>query len=201
MTMGNDVYSKICQKHKMFRVNGKCHKCENPKHYQPLSAIDVAKIKLPNPTGMKLGRIVDIEVTSLETGISSSEDECIGVEHFKFILGSGGWELVRPNLIMGNDLMRDESFKPTSVDGLKGPLQVVPIKPSEHKCGENVVQRLEEALALAKEGKIDNLVIVAVGNDGCNYDAWANGRRPFEMMGALESVKLDFFNTMTDRRG
>lgn len=141
----------------------------------------IAKSKLPNPLGMQFGQSIDIDVTSMETGVSSPGDECMGIDTFKFVLTRNGWELFEP--------------------GKDNVAKLVESKPDESTCGENVVERLEEALALAKEGKIDNVMIIAIGNDGCNYDAWANGNRPFKMIGALESTKLDFFNTMTDRRG
>ena len=63
-----------------------------------------------------------------------------------------------------------------------------------------VITRLEEALEMAKQGSIMNCALVLVATDGQVLDCWASGDRSFEMVGALESLKLDFMLSNMEMR-
>ena len=63
-----------------------------------------------------------------------------------------------------------------------------------------VLDRLEESLKMAKEGGIQSCAIVMIADNGEVIDSWANGGQVFVMVGALESLKLDFMLTQMDRR-
>ena len=56
-----------------------------------------------------------------------------------------------------------------------------------------VLDRLEEALAMAKEGNISSCVVIMVSHNGDVVDCWAEGGKPFVIVGALESLKLRFY--------
>ena len=70
------------------------------------------------------------------------------------------------------------------------------IKPS----GEDVIARLEEALAMAKHGGVSNVVVVATMDDGCVMDCWANGKDPFLVVGGIESIKREFMDSAIEAR-
>ncbi len=63
-----------------------------------------------------------------------------------------------------------------------------------------VLDRLNEAIEMAKEGGIDCCAIVMVTKNGYVVDAWANGTQPFVMVGALEALKFDFMDSQIERR-
>ena len=67
------------------------------------------------------------------------------------------------------------------------------VKPETNTTGENVLERLEQAVEYAKEHPVQNVVIVMVSETGV-VDAWANGSKPFHVVGALESVKREFMD-------
>ena len=58
--------------------------------------------------------------------------------------------------------------------------------------GERVVESLEQALAMAKDGHIKNVVVVCILNNGDVMDVWANGLSRFTMLGALRFVATQF---------
>ena len=66
--------------------------------------------------------------------------------------------------------------------------------------GDNVEQRIAELTEMLKANDVENIVIVAVKRDGSVIDCWANGSRPFVIVGALESVKLEFMNACIEQR-
>lgn len=66
------------------------------------------------------------------------------------------------------------------------------------ESGPNVIQRLEEALEMARNGHFSNVIIVATTTDGCVVKAWANHTYPFEMIGQMEVLKQDFINKAID---
>ena len=76
------------------------------------------------------------------------------------------------------------------------------VKATEDKqlSGDDVIERLEEALAMAKDGLISNLVLVAAMNDGDVMDCWANGSNPYLIVGGLEGVKRDFMDCVIEGR-
>ncbi len=63
-----------------------------------------------------------------------------------------------------------------------------------------VLDRLEEAIDMAKEGGIDSCMIIMVSHDGFVVDAWANGTQPFVMVGAIEALKFDFIQSQIEQR-
>lgn len=63
-----------------------------------------------------------------------------------------------------------------------------------------VLDRLYEAIDMAKEGNINCCAIVMVTHNGCVVDAWANGTQPFVIIGALEALKRDFMDTYIENR-
>ncbi len=63
-----------------------------------------------------------------------------------------------------------------------------------------VLERLYEALDMAKEGGIDMCMVIMVTHDGYVVDAWANGKQPFVMVGAIEALKFDFIHSQIDQR-
>jgi hypothetical protein len=73
-------------------------------------------------------------------------------------------------------------------------------EPLENKSGNNVINMLEEALAMAKDGHVSNVVVLATLHDGSIMDCWANSSEPFLIVGGLESLKLDFMQDTIDRR-
>ena len=66
--------------------------------------------------------------------------------------------------------------------------------------GDMVIERLEEALEMAKKGNIENCIIVMATRDGTVVDCWANRNIPFRMIGALESIKLEFMTACIEKR-
>lgn len=77
----------------------------------------------------------------------------------------------------------------------------LPVKEKEKpENGYNVEQRISELTEMLKANDIENIVIVAVKTDGSVIDCWANGTRPFVIVGALESVKLEFMNACIEQR-
>ena len=68
------------------------------------------------------------------------------------------------------------------------------------RSGINVIERLEEALEMARQGKIENCIIVMTCFNGDIIDCWANGNSPYVMSGALEATKQEFMNSHIERR-
>ena len=78
-------------------------------------------------------------------------------------------------------------------------LNVVSIRKKEKISGDGVIERLEEALEMAKNGEIENIFIVATTTDNCVVRAWANGLSPFVMVGQIEHAKQEFMNKAIER--
>lgn len=78
-------------------------------------------------------------------------------------------------------------------------LNVVSIKPEEKVSGDCVIERLEEALEMAKNGEIENIFIIAATTDGCMMRAWANHSYPFAMIGQIEDAKYEFMSKAIQR--
>ena len=66
--------------------------------------------------------------------------------------------------------------------------------------GENVVQRLEESLEMAKAGNIENCMVIMANADGGVADCWANSSQPMIMVGAIEALKREFMNAVIAER-
>ncbi len=66
--------------------------------------------------------------------------------------------------------------------------------------GENVEEELNHAIEYAKENNILNMAIVMIGEDGSVLDCWANNNKPFVMVGALESLKMEFMKGCIEGR-
>jgi len=79
-------------------------------------------------------------------------------------------------------------------------MKVVQFSNSEESSGENVIERLEECLAMARDGLIKNVLVIAVTNDNDVMDCWANTQSPFVVVGGIESLKLDFMTKVIERR-
>ena len=70
--------------------------------------------------------------------------------------------------------------------------KVVSLSEVKKESGENVVSILEELLDSAKRGEVVNCLIVTVNSyDTCSR-VWANGYRPFTLVGQLENAKYNF---------
>jgi hypothetical protein len=67
-------------------------------------------------------------------------------------------------------------------------------------CG-GVIERLQEALDMAKDGKIANVMVVMVDTDNNVMHGWANGNRPSLMIGELYCAMNEFMMANTQRRG
>lgn len=78
-------------------------------------------------------------------------------------------------------------------------LKVVAIKQEEKVSGDCVIERLEEALEMARDGKLENVFIVATTTDKCVVRAWANHLSPFAMIGQIEDAKYEFMSEAIQR--
>ena len=65
----------------------------------------------------------------------------------------------------------------------------------------NVIERLEEALDMAKRGNIANVMIVMVDTDDNVIHGWANGNRPFLILGEMQCAAHEFMISNIQRRG
>lgn len=79
-------------------------------------------------------------------------------------------------------------------------LTVVPFTPNldaEHHRAE-VMRILEEALSAARSGDIRTVAVVMVseGEVGGVMDCWHNGGHAYVMLGALESLKVDYVTAL-----
>ncbi|ECC6545558.1 hypothetical protein C9561_16980 [Salmonella enterica] len=81
-------------------------------------------------------------------------------------------------------------------------LKIVKFKPSKEMDDNNaeVIRLLEEALKSAKEGKSQSMAILLINSDGSVLDCWHSGWRPYVMVGAMESLRLDFINANIESR-
>ena len=62
--------------------------------------------------------------------------------------------------------------------------------PQRSGACQNVIERLEEALDMAKKGSIANLMIVMVDTENNVMHRWANGNRPTLMIGDVIGGRL-----------
>ena len=53
---------------------------------------------------------------------------------------------------------------------------------------------------MAEDGKIEDVFIVCTGTDDTVMRSWANGCRPFLMVGAIEDAKRDFMESCIDEK-
>ena len=65
----------------------------------------------------------------------------------------------------------------------------------------NVIERIDEALTMAKRGNIANVMIVMVDTDDNVMHGWANGNRPSLILGEMQCAYHDFMIAATQRRG
>lgn len=72
---------------------------------------------------------------------------------------------------------------------------------AENGEGGNVIERLSEALEMAKSGQLSNVVIVMVDRDDCVYHGWANGNKPSLILGEMYCAMNEFMMAHTQRRG
>ena len=81
-------------------------------------------------------------------------------------------------------------------------MRIVDLKPSNEGDNNNVevIPLLEEGLQYGREGKSQSLALLMINNDGNVLDCWHNGGRPYVMVGAMESLRLDFINANIERR-
>ena len=73
--------------------------------------------------------------------------------------------------------------------------------PQRSGACHNVIERLEEALYMAKNGSIANLMIVMVDTENNVMHGWANGNRPTLMIGELHCATHEFMIANTQQRG
>lgn len=81
-------------------------------------------------------------------------------------------------------------------------LKVVPFtkKPTSGMDNAEVIRLLTDALEHARRGSCHSVALLLIDSDGNALDCWHNGGRPYVMVGALESLKLDFINANIERR-
>lgn len=81
-------------------------------------------------------------------------------------------------------------------------LTIVPFKPKPESGTDNaeVIRLLTDALEHARKGSCHSLALLLIDADGNALDCWHNGGRPYVLVGALESLKLDFINANIERR-
>lgn len=81
-------------------------------------------------------------------------------------------------------------------------LKVVPFtkKPASGVDNTEVIRLLTDALEHARKGSCHSVALLLIDSDGNALDCWHNGGRPYVMVGALESLKLDFINVNIERR-
>jgi len=77
-------------------------------------------------------------------------------------------------------------------------MKVVPITTAGDKSNEEVVFRLLEALDMANKGGTINCFVILADKDGNVSDCWANQNDAFAMVGALESLKKDFMDSVIE---
>ncbi len=105
-----------------------------------------------------------------------------------------------PNGTACPECLADPNVRTSIMYGEKPALNVVELKPRTKEPGDNVVQRLEQALELARKGELSNVVVVAVLNNGDVMDCWANGSQPYAVVGGLEGLKFEFINACIEKR-
>ncbi|WP_312453267.1 hypothetical protein [Pseudescherichia sp.] len=81
-------------------------------------------------------------------------------------------------------------------------LTIVPFKPKPGSDTDNaeVIRLLTDALEHARKGSCHSVALLLIDSDGNALDCWHNGGRPYVLVGALESLKMDFINVNIERR-
>lgn len=81
-------------------------------------------------------------------------------------------------------------------------LKIVPFTKKSETSTDNaeVIRLLSEALEHARNGTCHSMALLLIDSDGNALDCWHNGGRPYFIVGALESLKLDFINANIERR-
>ncbi|WP_227781011.1 hypothetical protein [Hafnia paralvei] len=65
---------------------------------------------------------------------------------------------------------------------------------------QEIIRLLEEALEHAKNGSYHSIAIVMISAEHEVLDCWHNGLYPYQMVGALESLKTDYIHACIERR-
>lgn len=65
---------------------------------------------------------------------------------------------------------------------------------------ENVIERIEELLEMAKNGKVANVLLIAVDFENNVYHGWANANRPTLIIGEGYCALDEFVRSTTQRR-
>ena len=63
-----------------------------------------------------------------------------------------------------------------------------------------VIDRVNDCIDFVNEQAIDSCAIVLISKSGEILDCWANGHRPYVMLGALEALKADYLDASIERR-
>lgn len=81
-------------------------------------------------------------------------------------------------------------------------LKVVEFRDSPDVVHNNaeVVRLLKEAIGYAESETSQSLALVMLNKDGSVVDCWHSGGRPYVMVGAMESLRIDFINANIERR-
>lgn len=79
-------------------------------------------------------------------------------------------------------------------------IKVIETKSCVTDEGELVITRLQEALAMARDGQLVSVAIAGITDDGDIVSCWANSIQPFAMVGAIESLKIDYIEASIERR-
>ena len=81
-------------------------------------------------------------------------------------------------------------------------LKVVPFKKNDDSEWHNqeVIRLLEEALEYAKQGNCQSMAILMIDSNHDVMDCWHNGNFPYQVVGALESLKTDFIRACIEGR-
>lgn len=83
-------------------------------------------------------------------------------------------------------------------------LKVIPLHkpetPEPDPDNVEVLRRLTEATAFARNGHCNSLAIVMLDEEGNSVDCWYCGGSTYSMIGALEALKLEFIMANIDQR-
>lgn len=72
--------------------------------------------------------------------------------------------------------------------------------PSPDGGGSHVIERLQDALDIAKWGQIANVMVVMVDFDNNVMHGWANQNRPTLVLGEMQCAAHEFMVAATQRR-
>lgn len=79
-------------------------------------------------------------------------------------------------------------------------MNIVELKSKKGISGDNVDERIAEAVKFSKDRVIKNVVIVMIDSEENVLDCWANNSTPFAVVGAIESVKREFMDSCIEAR-